>query len=293
MKSKTHNLFILLVLFIFIIFQKAPYSQSEKIENLFNNLEGLDKAAQRDYIEKILNKIGDEDINIAKKHTEQLLKITSGFGDLYCYIMTLIFYSRYGSLNEKMEVCYSAHNLVMDYGDDYLTANSFDALAEKYQLKEQYDSALICVLKSRDLFNGLGLKEKEVTSIHKMADIFYHTGLYDKAEKLYREIMIIKGDNKAWNEWRKYVITNNLGLIENKRMNYNKAFEYFQTALNNLFAERIFVLNNGDSVRMVNSYLLLTDASINKNNINQAKDYLEKLIALNAIVRWTSYNKSM
>jgi len=267
----------ILFLLCLIIFPLSDfvYPQSN-IDNLFYLLEKSNYPAQKDILEKILLSITDIDTAIAKRHTERLLKLTVKFKNPFCYNHSLLFYSRFGSPSNRKNILFTTYRLAKDADDIDLMARTQIALSEVYKEENRYDSSIVSIIKARDLFEKTNNQNEQVTVLHKIGDLYYLAGLYDRAEKYFKEVRRLKGEPKAWRDWREYVITNNLGLIEKGRKNYDSAINYFNKALNDLYLNKKHILNYMDTIRIVYSYTSLADLYIYKKNYNKAWDLVEK-----------------
>ncbi|MHC1737923.1 MAG: helix-turn-helix domain-containing protein [Ignavibacteriaceae bacterium] len=281
----------LLVLITFVLTVVNLTHAQPDFDKLFNSLKNAEKGEQRVLIDSVLRLLVGLDVNSGEKLTEKLLQITSSFEDSYPYIKVLAFQYRFGNNNERTESIYKAYRLAKKENDKQLIAHTLVILGENCQRREIYDSTMICVLMANELYEELGDNTSQVVILHKLGDLFYEANLLNKAGFYYNKVMQLKGDDFDWLEWRKFVITNNLGLIETRRGNLQKAYYFFQSALMDLLKSKQDNLNSSDSVRIVHSYLSLAENTINSKNFISAKLYLEKVLLFNTTVNWAEYWK--
>ncbi len=103
--------------------------------------------------------------------------------------------------------------------------------ARFYLAKKQYDSAMIYLLRYRDMtppdIRGEGYRN----IINLMGDIYYNAGIFSKAAEVYQELLqqYIVEDN--WNYFRPYVMMNNLGQIAMKQNDLHEARKWFNKSL--------------------------------------------------------------
>lgn len=96
-----------------------------------------------------------------------------------------------------------------------------------YYIDHKYDSALVAILKARDISHKLHINH-EIQIYHLLGDLFYSLELYEQAEEYFRITASLLVNPRYDEAWRKRVIKNNLGLIEMKKGNYQDALNIFQ-----------------------------------------------------------------
>ncbi|MFH1194363.1 MAG: helix-turn-helix domain-containing protein [bacterium] len=216
----------------------------------------------------------DTDPKESKKYTERLLKITIKLPDRYYYIRTLLFYAIFPPKVELRNKTLIAYNLAADMGNEELMARALFNLSEYYIFQMQYDSATICLLGAKEHFKKNNSLENEVQVMHQLGNIFYAAGIYDRAEKYFKEVIKLKGHPEQWFNWRKFVMTIDLGLIEKQRKQYDSAIFYFKKSLSDLLSDHNHVLNVTDTIRMVYSNVNLASLYILKNDLKSSEEYL-------------------
>jgi YesN/AraC family two-component response regulator len=168
----------------------------------------------------------------AKTYTERMLPILKKRNTEY-YLLLISFYSkfagpmRYKTLDEGIAIAIEKN---LEQVEGILCISK----SERFKEDRVYDSSMFYLLKARDLFEKSDNIAGLVDALHLLGDLYYASGLYDTAEKYYREIMRRKGDLYQWNKWRADVIHDNLGLIEKQRGNYTEAARYFNKTLQQL-----------------------------------------------------------
>jgi len=100
-----------------------------------------------------------------------------------------------------------------------------------FMAKKQYDSAMIHLLRYRDMIppekSGEGYRE----IINLLGDIYYHAGLYMQAREVYYDLYQQYQKEGNWNYFRPYVMMNNLGQIALKTGNLQEAGDWFARSL--------------------------------------------------------------
>lgn len=284
-RSFTGTFFLYLFLFSF---NNVIHTQPN-LQNLLNSLQKADTSDQKEVFDKILFSLTDIDTNIARVQTEKLLNLTVRLKNPFYYNHALFFYHRFGSYAQKKKILFHVYQLALEQEDYDLMAQSKVSLSEVYQYEGKYDSSMVSILKAEELFDKINNIAEQVSVLHKIGDLFYNASLYDKAENYYKEVQRLKGEPKAWRDWRKFVITNNLGLIEKKRKKYDDAIQYFKNALNTMLSERGYVLNYMDTMRMVYSCTQLANVYLDKKGYNNADKYYMKGYALQLKHNWPEW----
>jgi len=257
-----------------LLFTSSVLGQSE-YEFLFDTLTSESSTNQKEIVDKLLTILSDLEPSIAEKQTERLLKLTVKFSDLYCYNIVLLFSTRFGTIDERKNKLRASINLADDRDDLNLKAKAFISLSEIYQEEVRYDSVIVMILKARDIFRNTKNLDEEVTLLQKLGDIYFVASLFDKAEYYYNEVLKLKGDPSQWFLWRKFVITNNFGLIERERKNYDKAIYYFKKALDEMLSDKKFIMSYSDTSRLIYSHTNLARFYLSK------KDYYNTWVHIN------------
>ncbi|MBM4176111.1 MAG: helix-turn-helix domain-containing protein [Ignavibacteria bacterium] len=276
---KTSRMILLreIILFfpLFFLITSASFCQSQ-YENLLKKFQAAPVSEQKEIFEKIILGLFDSDTTISRGETERLLKVTKKMNDQYYYIRTFLFYAGFARSISQRNNYITGYKLASDFGDKMLMADAMSGLSNYYYQNMQYDSAAICILQARELYKENNTSEREAAVIHQIGNLFFSAELYDRAEIYFKEVMRIKGHPFQWFNWRKFVMTNNLGLIEKARKNYDKAIFYFDDALQELIASNKDAFNVSDTIRMVYSYVSLASLYILKRDYKNAEACLNR-----------------
>lgn len=268
----------LLSAFLFIFVGGDSFSQTD-VDKLIDYLQKTEANNQKVVFSKIITAISDIEPTQSKQYAEKLLKITSEFENKYLYNLTRIFYTRFGTLDENKNILNSIVKLSEEYNDLDLMVEALQRLIEVYQQDLRYDSVVIATIKLRSLYQKMNKQNEIVVVLHQLGDLYFHAGLLDKAENYYKKVLSLKGDPIAWFNWRKFVITNNLGLVERERNNYDKAIEYHKKALGELLIDKKYIMNVSDTIRMLHSYTTISNLYFRKEDYNNAWKYIQKTFA--------------
>jgi|GEM_PF-1776897 len=269
MVSKKKFFFILLLLFEAVANSNTAYGQTF----IDNQLMRLIKAKDEDQpkiLHEIFTFIDSEAPECIDNYAKKIISITSNFEDKYCFNHALIYFGRFGKPEERKALIRTGIEIAKDRQDLRTIAGAQILLGEIYQEVGHLDSAAILILDARNIYAELNDQSLSVTFTHKLGDLFYSANLLDRAKIYYDEVRRLKGDQKAWFDWRKFVITNNLGLIERKKKNYNIAIQYFNHALQKLLTDKKNILNRADTVRMTRSYIYLAQTYSLKENYDSS-----------------------
>jgi AraC-like DNA-binding protein len=106
-----------------------------------------------------------------------------------------------------------------------------DRWARYYLALRQYDSAMIHILRMKDMWPKENRDAQYLNILHLLGDMYFHAGLYDMADSVYRDIYRQYLDHGPMDFWRPYVVMNNLGLIQVKYKNYPAALQWFKKSL--------------------------------------------------------------
>lgn len=254
--SKKSFFIILLLLFELITNLNLTYSQTI----VDNQIDRLIKAKDEDkpkILEELFTLIDREAPKCIDNYAKKIITITSNFDDKYCFNHVLLYFGRYAKPEESKALLKTAIQIAEYRQDLRMIAGAHILLGEKYQEVGRFDSAAISILIARNIYANLNDQSLLVTFTHKLGDLYYSANLLDRAKNYYNEVIRLKGDQQAWFDWREFVITNNLGLIERKEKNHNNAIKYFKNALQKLMADKKYILNSADTVRMTRSYIYL------------------------------------
>ncbi|MCF8367118.1 MAG: tetratricopeptide repeat protein, partial [Bacteroidales bacterium] len=106
-----------------------------------------------------------------------------------------------------------------------------DRWARYYLASRQYDSAMIHILRMKDMWPKDNRDAQYLNILHLLGDMYFNAGLYDMADSVYRDIHQHYLQQGPLDFWRPYVVMNNLGLIQLKYKNYPAALQWFKKSL--------------------------------------------------------------
>jgi len=200
---------------------------------------------------------------------------------------------------------------------EHYTTSLYLTKAEIFRMYEMYDSMMIYTLKAQALTEKEGNIEDRVNVLHLLGDMYYQIRFYERAKQYFLMIDSLQGDKNIWNGWRKFVIKNNLALIEMQNKNYTESLKLFSKSLNeiprsemqridsvrlayiklqqgklylylndyNLAYAQLEVANNiftslNDSTNVIAAKLLLTQMHIKLNQFDASNNELQELSIL-------------
>lgn len=131
--------------------------------------------------------------------------------------------NRYRLLEKAYD--YAQEHHIREFESDYYISK-----ANWFYQDQAYDSAMVTILKARDL--SLKRKNDKTEDIlHLIGDVFYDLELYHNAETYYLQAMeIVNGYEKE--DWRKTVLNYNLALINIEKKQFEEALRLFMQAYN-------------------------------------------------------------
>ncbi len=277
--ASRNHCFCFRFLFLFLVLINASYCQTN-LDSLFTALTKADFETKKALISRIEVELNNYDNNYAKLQTEKLMRITNEYRNKWLYIQALIYYSKFGSTEERLNVLNEAYGLAVKQDDYNLPGSVMVNKSQVFIDNMQYDSAMTAILKAKSFFKMAGNIDEEVTVIHIIGDLYYNAGLFDKAEEYYKMALKLKGEPAAWRDWRKFVIINNLGLIETTRGNYHKALDYFNNSLDYLFSLKKNNFNLNDSLRLAYDYYQLAQTYFGIKDFRNAQSYYSQSLSL-------------
>lgn len=204
--------------------------QNNSFDEIFSNLEmkyGKEFRKESLSLRDSINKI--DDITNRHFYLNKLFRITEQKDEI-SHIHSLIWkantgHPEYAGLFEKAFKIAEKHKRLDDMClVEYSRGNFFIA-------RNQYDSAMIHILRYRDMTPESEKGEGYRNIINMLGDIYYHAGLYKQAKKTYYNLYQQYIKENRWNFYRPYVMMNNLGQIALKKGDYILAREWFNKSL--------------------------------------------------------------
>lgn len=228
---------------------------------------------------KLISPLLQCDTSFQRKELEKVVQLTSNYtsrngAEVAGYALLYLAFN--GSPDKKLAILKKAYRIANEY-DLYLLMGSLKAnMSDAFKEKNNYDSAMICLLQARTLIEKAKDKYEHAAIIHRIGDFYFYANLLDKAEASYKEVIKFKGDPASWKTFRYVVINNNLGEIENKRNNFNKAEKYFQKSLNHILTYTGGKFLRDDSVRIAYTCLQLAITKYLQKDYSSSESFYEK-----------------
>lgn len=225
---KEHMRRILLFLQITLCLALSPtlYASADSATiRRINDLKHVSQTARLDSVKHIVASIHYGDDETYQASVESLLAVTSRL-DKLSYLHVLIFSSqRMGE--RQIARLDEAQAMALELKSGFHLGWILELKSDYYRQREQYDSAMALILRARDAFEESGSSNQLVAVLHFIGDMYYAARSFDEAEQHYLQVRQLKGELEEWERWRDFVTSNNLGLIERQRGNYDKAIAHF------------------------------------------------------------------
>jgi len=157
-----------------------------------------------------------------------------------------------------------------------------DRWARYYLANRQYDSAMIHILKMKDMWPKENRDAQYLNILHLLGDMYFNAGLYDMADSLYQDIYRHYLQHGPLDFWRPYVVINNLGLIQMKKANFQDAINWFNSCLTlaqeNLHQSYKENLLAYTKTKIADAYLNMGNFQLATKYLRQAEEYPNHLI---------------
>ncbi len=204
--------------------------QESAFDRALKRLSGLDGKAFSLAVDSIYLALDPlTDYRLKTEVTRKLFSITEGKDEVahirsLCYLVIYSDTSRPGLFDEAYHLAQRNHRLdLMDFVED--------RRSRYYISQKKYDSAIVHILKMRDIYRSDKNDETYRNILHLLGDVYYNTRLYPQAEEAYHDLYVKISQSGSWNFWRPYVIMNNLGQIALQSKNYPLALFWFEKSL--------------------------------------------------------------
>ena len=188
------------------------------------------------------------------------------------YFMVLRHYAKIAPCNNQQLFDEVIQNIHLNHLDQY-TSSVYVLKSEFFKQKMIYDSAMVNILLAHDeafRFNNI---EQKVNVLHLLGDLYYSTGYYQRAMYYYKKVQEMKGNPPSWNEWRRRVIRNNMGLIEMNMGNPQNALQLFNVSL---YEIKLPLKYGPDSLAFAFIAYCKSLSYFDLNQLPQAKDDLDR-----------------
>lgn len=257
---------------------KSNAQDNSSIDSLITEFRNSTELTKKEIYDKAAGTIFQLDTTMQHFWLDSLVELTSKTQNYY-YYQSLIFNSGWGALNRRIAILNKAFEVSKEWDKKDYPAFAAELKSDAYKQFYMYDSAMVSILIAKKYFELAHHNDGLVAVMHKIADFHFDAAYYNKAEEYYNRILELKGNIGAWNEWRHVVINNDLGLIEERRGNYDKALEYFNGSLN-IIKNKPYAQNSNDTVRLGYCFLKIAEMYLMKNDITKANVFYEKSLKI-------------
>ncbi len=272
---------IFLLSLLFALFSGVAFPDEQALDSLFKSLTVATVANHNVLVNSILSELDKENEQLAKTNTERLSNLTLSKHFNWGYVRVMIYSaSRFGPFPARIGMLNIAIRLAENAKFQDLIAFAEQIKGNLYKDNNLFDSAMVSTLRARDLFEEMHNENELISEKHTIADLYYYAGNYDRAEQSYKEIMQKKGDLVAWENWRQVVITNDLGLIEKRRGNFEKAANIFLSSESCILNRPNHTLTFDDSSHLAYIYNQLAEILLAGGNFQKAESFCLKSLAL-------------
>ena len=254
--------------FLLSVFTALGAQVVEKTDERIDRLSQLTPEVIHDSIKVLLNDINVSEDSISDNHFGRIHGIVHKIKDPEIRIKILNDLALYDS---KHYFEYLREVILISRKHD-LKKDQFWALntiAYYYKSANKLDSAMVYGLRARDLIYYQDVNG-EISIKLLIADLHFWARLYDKAEQLYKEVLELKGDSAQFHDWIFTTTSNNLGMIELNRREFDKARSYFNSSLKFRTECKI---TNFDSVSLAYTYYLLGKTELEYGDSEKARNY--------------------
>lgn len=215
-----------------------------------------------------IGKLYHSDRDSALAIQKELISKTAILENKELYIILLIHSYHLLPFDQQIKLLTEAAELSIKYDKPHLLGASYMYKGIVFRDNSIADSAMMYALKSRDIFEVENLQGELSEVLQLIADMHYHAGAYEEAEKTYKEIELTSPG--LANTWRYSTIQNNLGLIKIRQGLYDEAEKYFLNSLKKLNPD-----NNRNTSEPGLPYLYrkLLELSILQKRFDKAAEY--------------------
>ncbi|QIK54047.1 tetratricopeptide repeat protein [Dysgonomonas sp. HDW5B] len=239
------------------------------------DLDGLDKDSYMQYIviyvgakyETKQDIQADTLIFEAQRYFNEIEK--SKYSDLANYYSAQLYDYR-GDFSKALESYMHTVNSTSEKLDNsLLVSKSLNNIGYIYYQQELYDSAVVNYQKALSYYDKVGnIDQRKLRILTNIGRAYEDSNRLDSAYYYFNKTL--NNATEAGNEKYKSFSLQNLAVVCYGMEEYNKAIEYFHTAL-------VMDITNADQIRQINLYLLNTYNK--KGDVKSAKQYADLVIA--------------
>ncbi len=268
--------------FLFILFiSSILFAQSEKEIDSALNIAKDFKSGKIEELRVMSNKLtslfANTDSANGKRICNKILNYLSGLDNKLLYIRVYLDSQFFYPFKEKIKIFNRAYEMAIEEDNDNLTGIAEMMKGFAYKDKNVTDSAMICVLKAKNIFEKTGNDFDLANVLLVIADLHFYAGRLGKAEDLYKEIIKKRARPIKQGDWIYNVALDDLGLIRVKQQKYSEAEKYFLQSLGYLCSSD---LNYGDSTKLAYIYRKLLEVNILQKKYKAAENYYLKALTV-------------
>lgn len=263
----------ILLSFLIFIFSSILFAQPEReIDSLLFSIKEIHRDTYKEYYNKLSPLIFHNNPVESKRICEKALNYLSQFKDKSLYIRLYLDTQSFYPFEEKIKIFDHAYKMASDEKNEDLMGIADMMKGFAYRDNTRTDSAMVCILRAKTIFEKNGNLVDLVHTLLVIADLHYWAGQYEKAEILYHDIMEKKGDPGGWVGWIHSVVLNDLGLIKIKQGKFDDAENYFLESLDQVLSRKLY---RSDSMRLSYIYRKLSETNILLKKYSKAEEYYD------------------
>ncbi|MBU2650651.1 MAG: helix-turn-helix domain-containing protein [Bacteroidetes bacterium] len=262
----------LLTLLLFAGIQTIT-SQNNTDERLFSQLDSLEGEEFRKSVAIVLDSISRiPDYQSKKAYVNSIFTITAQKDEI-AHIQSLVHTARLtGSSSKKLfdkayQIAFK-HNRI----DDMCLVEHARGL--HYIAEKKFDSAMIHILRYRDMTPEDTKGEGYRNIINLLGDIYYYAGLYNQARDIYFNLYTQYKTDNIWNFYRPYVMMNNLGQIALYSGDMSEAKKWFIQSLER--ADQYLHTSYRNNT-MAYTRIKLAETELESGNLDSARMLLDEV----------------
>ena len=261
-------------LFLLILLSQSfllgqQFSEVDSVFNILNNLKELNNET----ISTSLLKIKWKDRTQLLKIDQRLIDLAAKSGNKYLYSYFLYNSAWLQDFPIQRKMLSEAFSVAKQKNYLDLMGVIDEARGIDFKQNSMFDSAMTYSLTAKTILEKIGDNYTLVDVLLTIGDLHFDSGLYNKAEQIYKSIMKEKGEPIGWASWRKTVILNDLGLIRIKQGRYTDAKKYFESSLAYKLSSTQNHFAFSDSLQVEYIYRKLMEVSLLQNNLEAANNY--------------------
>lgn len=270
---------VFLSVFLALWGQSALFSQTVQIADIEHQISELGKLPVAEFRGSIVSiYLTLDEVNDPEKKLElskQLFEITK-LRDEESHITSLAYPEIYPDSTRRRylnEALYLARKL--DNSERLMWVE--ERRSRFFIQTNRFDSAMVCILKLRDFYELNDDIYRKLNLNHLLGDIYYHANLYKQASETYIKVLDYYSRKNEWNDWRPYVLMNNLGQIGLHTYQTESAHFWFDRS--DSLANKFLITPDHINIK---TYILVKKAEtfLLEHNITKANEQLELIVQM-------------